>query len=143
MNDFEKVLAKEIVQSLNNNPELWDTCIVGLRRNDGLELILGIFESIANVSVYKPYQYDFKDEKLRKEVFMAANKLQTSIYKSQKDKDDAENRAKLADFLNLNTRKNKLQHLNDICEKSDEEIIKTQEEEQKKEPFFKRLFNYF
>lgn len=33
MNDFEKVLAKEIIQSLDKNPELWSTCIVGLRRS--------------------------------------------------------------------------------------------------------------
>ena len=50
----------------------------------------------------------FKDKTIKREVFVAADKLRNTIYKDQKDKEEAENKAKLSVFLNLNTRKNNL-----------------------------------
>ena len=82
----------------------------------------------------------FKDKTIKREVFVAADKLRNTIYKDQKDKEEAENKAKLSVFLNLNTRKNKLEHLKEICQ-SDEEVKEVKDVKIEKS-FFQRLFNF-
>jgi len=136
MNDFEKVLAKELIESLTNYTELWKLSSAGLKREDELEL----FVFLENIYVYRPYVYKFKDDIIKKELYKVADKLRKSLYQDQDTKNEIENKNKLAKFLNLNTRKNKLQHLNETVEIP--EIVEIPKEAPK-ESIFKRLFSFF
>ena len=136
MNDFEEVLAKELIESLTNYPEIWKLSSAGLKREDELEL----FAFLGNIYVYRPYEYKFKDEIIKKKLYDVADKLRQVLYKYQDTKNEIENKNKLAEFLNLNTRKNKLQHLNETVEIP--EIVEIPKEATK-ESIFKRLFSFF
>jgi len=140
MNDFEKILSKDIIKSISEHPELWSTSIMGLMRNDGLELnIGGVYNT---VSIYHPYEYKFKESNIEKEVFNAVNNLRQLIYEEKKNKIEIENKNKLADFLNLNTRKNKLEHL-DLIQNRKSKLEQLDKIEKKSESFFNKIFNIF
>jgi len=114
MDEFEKLLIKELIDSLSNNPEKWKTSIIGIKRDDGLDLAIGTFEEYANVYVYKPYRYELKDLESRQKIFRIAKKI-IELQRVEQDKKEAlGSEKKLADFLNLDTRKNKLERLKEI-----------------------------
>lgn len=143
MNDFEKILAKEIIQSLTNHPELWETSIAGLSRKDGLELYIGMFDSLSNISVFNPYKYDFKEIKFKQEVYTVAKNLKDLKYQERSDKMEMENKNKLSEFLNLNTRKNKLEQLNEIAEERKNKLERLNEISKSESSLFKKILKIF
>lgn len=63
-NNFEFLLVENIIKSLKNEPEQWETSIMGLRRiTDDFELNISLFDKI---EIHKPYSYVFKDSNLMK-----------------------------------------------------------------------------
>lgn len=132
MDNFEKTLVDNIIKSLDEEPELWDTSIMGLVRNDELELNIGISSYI---SIYKPYEYKFKDKLLEKKLLEKARDVRDKIRKLADKTNESENKKKLSEFLKLNDRKNKLEHLN--------KISPIDETSDKKRSFLKKLFGNF
>lgn len=156
MDDFEYLLEKEISESLMKHPELWSNSIMGLKRTDGLDLRLSIFESISDVSIYSPYKYAFKDEKIRKRLWRNATNVVDSIANKKKideNKVEDENKNKLSVFLNLDSRKNKLKKLNELSLKkpaklnlekpteTNSEKLSESNSEKSTESFFQKLIN--
>jgi hypothetical protein len=111
-NNFEFLLVENIIKSLKNESELWETSIMGIKRiTDNFELSIQLFDSI---EIYKPYSYKFKDSTLMKKLYKNAKNLQQSKYKKFEDEKEKDNIKKISDFLNINTRKNKLIALNKL-----------------------------
>lgn len=138
MDNFESLLEKEITDSIKNHPELWNTSIMGLKRNDGLDLNIGLFESCSDISIHSPYKYVFKDDKIKKRLWKITSNLRSDIYEKKKRKEDIDCENKLSEFLNLDSRKNKLKKLQNISSKLKNTSDTNKE---KNESLFKRLLN--
>lgn len=148
MEDFETLLTKEIVTSLTNHPEKWDEGIVGIKRDDGLQLTIGLFPDNAIVTILRPNKYEFKDMKNRRVLFDLIHSFVEQKTILRKAKESLNSEKKLRDFLNLDKydlkqlRKDKIEHLNDIAETESETEIKKENvpELPKKKSFFKSIF---
>lgn len=122
MEDFETLLTKEIVTSLTNHPEKWDDSIVGIKRDDGLQLTIGLFPDNAIVTILRPNKYEFKDMKNRRILFDMIKNFLDQKQAAKKAKETLKSEEKLRDFLNLDkydlvkSRKDKIEHLNNIAE---------------------------
>lgn len=147
MENFESLLEKEISDSIIKHPEKWNTSIMGVRREDGLDLNLSIFESISDVSIYSPYKYVFKDEKIKRRLWKLATNLQQSIRDKRKKAEEIDSEKKLSDFLNLDSRKNKLKrleklnHINSNLNEEKKYDIELNSKQEKHESFFQKLIN--
>lgn len=151
MEDFETLLTKEIVTSLTNHPEKWDESVVGIKRDDGLQLTIGIFPDNAIVTILRPNKYEFKDMKNRRVLFDLIHSFVEQKQAAKKAKETVDSEEKLRDFLNLDkfdlvkSRKDKIDHLNDIAdhEPEPEKPLNLPEKPlnlPKKKGFFKSLF---
>lgn len=143
MDDFESLLEKEITESLTKHPELWTTSIMGIKRSDGLEVYIGTFSSLSTVEIYSPYKYVFKNEKTKIRLWRMTSDFKDAIYRKRDEEKEKDSKNKLSDFLNLDSRKNKLDRLDKLSEinsKSKKEATDTNEEK-KEESFFTRLIN--
>jgi hypothetical protein len=130
-NNFEFLLVETIIKSLKNEPEIWETSIMGLRRiKDQFELNVSTFN---NVEIHKPYSYKFKDDNLMKKLHKEAKNLQNIKYDILKNEKDKENIKKISEFLNINTRRNKLIALEKLEDSKEAKI-------ELKINFFKKLF---
>ena len=146
MEDFETLLTREIVTSLTNHPEQWNLCIVGIKRDDGLELSLGLFRSNPLVSVYRPNKYEFINFDNRLKIFDLAEKIKEKRTNEIKAKETLNSESKLRDFLNLDkydlvqSRKDKIEHLNDIAEN---DTVKIETDFLPKKGFLNKLKSLF
>ncbi len=138
MDNFESLLEKEITDSIKNHPELWNTSIMGLKRNDGLDLNIGLFVRASDISIYSPYKYVFKDDEIKKRLWKITSDFRANLYKKKKKEEDIDSKNKLSEFLNLDNRKNKLKKLENISSKLKNTSDTNKE---KNESFFKRLLN--
>lgn len=147
MENFEYLLTKEIVNSLTNHPEKWKLSICGIKRDDGLDLLISSFKSVGNTYVYGPKKYEFKDEKNKKLVFDAAWNLKERKEEEKRKAEFTDNEKELSEFLHLDTRKNKLDYLDKLSQSNSAADIKVEVElklpEKEKDTFYTKLKNIF
>lgn len=144
MENFEYLLTKEIVTSLTNHPEKWNIC--GLKRDDGLDLLISSFKSVGNVYIHNPKKYEFKDEKNKKLVFDAAWDLKELKTEEKRKSEFNNNEKELAEFLHLDTRKNKLEYLDKLSHSDSDSDIKVEIElpvKKENETLYTKLKNIF
>lgn len=126
-NEFEKLVAKEIINSILNDRSNWETSIMGLRRkSDKFELSV----DFGDVSIHKPKKYIFKDNEIVKNIYPHAKNLKNELIRKREIEESKDNVKELTDFLNINTRKNKLEILNKKYD-SDNESNKNEEKGKK------------
>lgn len=122
-NEFEYLIAEKIINSLQEEPELWQIDIMGLERpSDGLNLAFGSHD----LYIYGPSKYEFVDSKIRKSI----EKVAENLLKNKRLKRDLlshkDNKKKLSKLFNIDTRKNKLEMLDKISKKDNEVIQPTE-----------------
>lgn len=148
MDEFESLLEKEISESLTKHPELWSITIMGIKRSDGLEVYTGTFSSLSSVEIWSPYKYVFKDEKTKIKLWKMVLDFKVSTYEKINQEKEKDSKNKLSTFLNLDSRKNKLDRLNKLnninSKLKHEKILSTDtNKEKKEESFLRKLINKF
>ena len=174
--EWEIDLYNKLVVSLTVTSQNWKMSIWGIIEKE-YDLVDKLMESILSIHRYnseifeleinehndkltvkKPYEYTFSNEKYERHLSKLAVALRQHIRKEEHIKKEQKSRDNLSEFLNFNDRKHKLKILQIIADEKEKEKVEKEKEKvkvekekekvetiaekSKKKNFFQKLFKF-